>query len=246
MNNGLFLKYNNEIVVHVLSFFMSMWINSLAQVILSRTIFEDYESDKVLYDIGFTLLPFINNPIIIGVIDYLPKMLPLFLFIFFLITKRYKSIILWLRVVTIIFIIRAFLILVTILPNPAPYCIFDTNYRNSSDTTFFLILYESNMVFVGMRETCNDVFFSGHISIITITVIVFFYSNVIEENKKKNNNYQNAEEYWNGEENLKKSVCSTIFIFIYSILMILVRLHYTIDIIMGIFISLVIYTVNKK
>ena len=204
-------------------FVIALYLNGLSQVIIESYL-RDHINRDTLFDIGFATLPLIRDStladsstvfaLVLGVVPNL---------VFHgdraLIVKRL------LLCQGSFYLVRAFAIVSTILPNPEKTC----KPSSISGTEAEIIPFEALKVIAGQRITCGDVLFSGHAGAITVAALAF-------------------QEYSDGFIH-DKLVRLALVVYLWVIacigylVIIATRFHYTIDVCVAIFVTVTIFKI---
>lgn len=147
-----------------------LYLNCVSQAHLQKV---TEETDLVLDDLGFRTLPFLGEEHV-----HLPDMFcNLFMGVtlarFFILpgpnSMRWIIIRRWVVILGMLFVLRGFSIIATVLPNPAKNCEKKITYQNIWREAFYLML--------GQDVTCTDVLYSGHTINITLCALLWIEYN---------------------------------------------------------------------
>lgn len=225
-------------------FVLALVINVMLQVLIEYSLNSsesEYNPEDVLIDIGFILVPEINVFAIKVIILYAPWILFLVTFIILVIYQTTKTISLFLLILTFVMILRAISISITIFPNPYPSCNFTSLQPTTGPKMFGPFLYDCYSVLIGINETCKDAFFSGHTAFVgtCLTVIYLLIKRTAGERNQKERTYQFIM--------IEFMVIYGPLMILYGIFVIGIRLHYTLDVIVGaLFPVIVLHFILKK
>eukprot|EP00903_Cladosiphon_okamuranus_P015900 g14685.t1 len=197
----------------------------LALVVLFMTVTVNFATyvhtpGEPLFDIGFLVIPeqTLESPWR-PVSDTLTALLPCIALLRSLFMDRKQRVVLitaWLRLVSIVYMLRCLTIGLTSLPGPAPHCRDKSLYN--PPTSWHEIATRMG-VMVGDFSSCGDLLFSGHAAFTTLTMLVFVKS-------------------WRGHATYGVwKVLGVVYLLSMCTLAIAGRKHYTVDITLGILIA---------
>jgi len=169
-----FLTIEHQWPQMLLSFLMvllAIWIDCLAQVYLQLHPYPiahvDCKVPPPLFDIGFYFLGEWKSAHAVNwtLCIFFGLTVVRFVVITGPFSMRWTVARRWLLCTGILFLLRGFSIICTILPNPDPYCVSNVERGN-----IFLLALE---VVVGIKVTCRDVLYSGHTVHFTLCALIW-------------------------------------------------------------------------
>lgn len=189
--------------------------------------------DTRLKDLGFDLIPELPNnikfisEIIIGTNTFIGLLIVFAPLWFFPSNNFYSSILIGKRIISVLGIghlIRFIMYISTSLPSPAIHCLQSSTYNPPTDLISVFFRFSS---FNDLN--CGDLIFSGHmLQSISFTILTFFYAPRIF-----NFNFANT-----------ISIIQLILTILQVYFIIASRNHYTIDIIVAIYVTLTLWYIN--
>ena len=221
--------FTSPLFLTIIYMFAGIYINCISNVYTQYRAIK-LSSNIVLPDIGFDFFPLIH----VDWADYFVNffnIITVFRFFFgYTITGvRIRLDILRRTLLCIgtLFLLRAFSIYCTILPNPLTSCYVTLNYSPWIEAFRILTL---------KITTCSDVLFSGHtMSITTCALTWHYYSDIVPIN-------------WTPLTSIKKFFNIKLIVWIFAIigyfLIISSHLHYTIDVYIAILLTVLIYKLH--
>lgn len=180
-------------------FFFSIIMHTLAQH-YAYSQGKEINNTIVLPDITFRYLKesrYTEFDVLIFVNDVLPVLIVAYLVYLMIIHKRTYLILDYLFILSIVYLLRALLFTITTLPDPSQRC---NPY--------------------GLMGACNDLVYSGHIAITTITLLFIYY------------NFHRSSKFLG---------IMILYLFITSFVILKNRNHYTLDVVLALIISVLLY-----
>lgn len=245
----------------IAAFILSILFNGIVQILIERFTAKNGTStvNMQLFDLGFYIIPFINNSILYTFVSVAPKAFFVVVLIVFIFLRQTRMVFLLFLLLSICFILRGMSIIATVLPPPNNNCVYIPEDHGFKVGDF---IYEIFALLFGIKETCRDFFFSGHMATFGCTLILILFRDDIlmkvpfQLNYPSNTRYSflQAEDDGNTNSNIKveTSLMYTFLsrlvlyfglCFVYAVLLLLVRFHYTIDIFCGMILPVQIYVI---
>lgn len=161
----------------------------------------NYINKFKLPDLLHIILPDTSNYNWIG--DYMVALIVIVFISLAIYKKKYNIIFKWIKLIAITIIIKSIMMSVTILPDPSGKC--ELNFKNSVP-----------------RGYCNDLIFSGHMTV-TIITLLFLYHHELITNK----------------------IILLLYFLLTGFQIISSKNHYTIDVLISIIVSLNVFYFKK-
>ena len=180
-----------------------------------------------LADIGFLLLPEIEGPFS-NLSDLLTAICPI---LYALHTagmtrkERCRVFVSFFRIMSICYGLRTFTVPLTSLPGPATHCRLDAvNYHPPTD---WIDVVTRIGPMHGQFNTCGDLLFSGHMCYTNVALLLYL---------------RNLDQRWPHPKWLHiRWIVASLYLLVVALLCIAARKHYTVDVVLGILISSLIF-----
>eukprot|EP00929_Paragymnodinium_shiwhaense_P064459 TRINITY_DN32278_c0_g1_i2.p1 TRINITY_DN32278_c0_g1~~TRINITY_DN32278_c0_g1_i2.p1 ORF type:complete len:288 (-),score=35.47 TRINITY_DN32278_c0_g1_i2:19-882(-) len=219
-----------QLLVALFVYCVGVYTNSVTQAYLQKHANWFHRSEAVLWDFGFKNFPQLDIVFIhitwkywsveVNLPDFMAGLATIYLLVRFLVipgplSMRWTILRRLLFLSGVMFFLRAFSIVSTVLPNPDSHCKCQIDNRICTKEDLENIWWFALQVFVTSAVTCEDVLFSGHTVAVTISLMF-----VLEYSHKApwfSSNLDSSGERCNSTVCTLK-VCSIAFAMIFSVL----------------------------
>lgn len=255
-------KYGLLILSAVLFLFFAL-LNLITQIMIERFALIYPVNNPPLFDLGFYLIPESKNFVLYIIVNIIPKVFLFIVLVYLLVKNNINAIIILFIIAGTCFAVRSISIIATILPPLNNECVYIPEDHGSPLGNF---IYEMFTIIIGLKETCRDYFFSGHMAMFGSILITLLFFNEQKDwitrdnyqnrnnNNYRNNNYSDYSKKQSHEliiQSNKKAafiLIAKVFLYLsicilYGIMLVIVRFHYTIDIFSGLLLPIQIYLI---
>jgi len=147
--------------------FSCVYWNSLVQLYIQNLVIQKgMENSAPLFDMGFLLLPYISLPLLADY--YTTVIICVVMLKSFIVKKLSGTLHIYRRLMIILglcFLLRSISICITLLPNPWVQC------KPQITGNYFL---GALLIMTGTARTCSDCFFSGHSVMIVLSALIWY------------------------------------------------------------------------